>query len=138
VVFFAFVIDVFSRRIVGWRFAAHMRTTLVLDALQMALSQRGGGADVALVHHTPELRRPVQDRADRRPRLAHSHPARAGDRRVRRLVQHRPATRVARRPPPAEFKALHAPQFEPSTPTIKIALRRDLAQPPETAHPLDR
>ena len=33
VVFFAFVIDAYSRRIVGWQFAAHMRTTLVLDAL---------------------------------------------------------------------------------------------------------
>jgi putative transposase len=52
VVFFAFVIDVFSRRIVGWQFAGHMRTTLVLDALRMALAQRGPGADVALVHHS--------------------------------------------------------------------------------------
>jgi putative transposase len=52
VVFFAFVIDVFSRRIVGWQFADHMRTTLVLDALRMALAQRGAGADVALVHHS--------------------------------------------------------------------------------------
>jgi putative transposase len=52
VVFFAFVIDVFSRRVVGWQFASHMRTDLVLDALRMALAQRGGGADVALVHHS--------------------------------------------------------------------------------------
>jgi putative transposase len=52
VVFFAFVIDVFSRRIVGWQFASHMHTTLVLDALRMALHQRGPGADVALVHHS--------------------------------------------------------------------------------------
>jgi len=53
VVFFAFVIDVFSRRIVGWQFACHMRTDLVLDALRMALAQRGSaGADVALVHHS--------------------------------------------------------------------------------------
>ncbi len=48
VVFFAFVIDVYSRRIVGWQFAGHMRTDLVLDALRMALAQRGPGADVAL------------------------------------------------------------------------------------------
>ena len=52
VVFFAFVIDAYSRRIVGWQLAAHMRTTLVLDALRMALHQRGPGADVALVHHS--------------------------------------------------------------------------------------
>ncbi len=50
--FFAFVIDAFSRRIVGWQLAVHMRTTLVLDALRMALYQRGPGADVELVHHS--------------------------------------------------------------------------------------
>ena len=52
VVFFAFVIDAYSRRIVGWQLASHMRTTLVLDALRMALHQRGPGADVELVHHS--------------------------------------------------------------------------------------
>ncbi|HEY8725176.1 MAG TPA: IS3 family transposase [Gaiellaceae bacterium] len=52
VVYFAFVIDACSRAIVGWQFAAHMRTDLVLDALRMALAQRGTGANVALVHHS--------------------------------------------------------------------------------------
>jgi transposase InsO family protein len=52
VVFFAFVLDAYSRRIVGWQFAGHMRTELVLDALQMAIYQRGPGADVELVAHT--------------------------------------------------------------------------------------
>src|SRR3989441_4132194 len=51
-VFFAFVIDAFSRKIVGWQLATHMRTDLVLDALKMALAQRGGGADVELIHHS--------------------------------------------------------------------------------------
>jgi transposase InsO family protein len=51
-VFFAFVIDVYSRRVVGWQFAPHMRTDLVLDALRMALHQRGPGADVQLIHHS--------------------------------------------------------------------------------------
>ena len=37
VVFVAFVIDVFARRIVGWRVASSMRTDLVLDALEQAL-----------------------------------------------------------------------------------------------------
>ena len=50
--FFAFVIDVFSRQVVGWQFAAHMRTDLVLDALRMALTRRQTGADVQLVHHS--------------------------------------------------------------------------------------
>jgi putative transposase len=44
--------DVFSRRIVGWQFASHMRTDLVLDALRMALTRRGHGADVDLIHHS--------------------------------------------------------------------------------------
>jgi putative transposase len=52
VVFFAFVLDAYSRRIVGWQLAGHMRTTLVLDALRMALGTRAPGADVALVHHS--------------------------------------------------------------------------------------
>ena len=51
-VFFSFVIDVFSRRIVGWQFASHMRTNLVLDALRMALTRRQAGADVDLIHHS--------------------------------------------------------------------------------------
>ena len=40
-VFFAFVIDVYSREVVGWQFADHMRTDLVLDALRMALARAG-------------------------------------------------------------------------------------------------
>lgn len=50
--YFAFVIDVFSRRIVGWQLAGHMRTDLVLDALRMALGTRQPGADVQLVSHS--------------------------------------------------------------------------------------
>ena len=52
VVFFSFVIDAYSRRIVGWQFASHMRTDLVLDALRMALTRRDAGADVQLIHHS--------------------------------------------------------------------------------------
>jgi putative transposase len=67
VVFFAFVIDVHSRRIVGWQLAGHMRTDLVLDALRMALARRRTGADVQLVHHSdagsqPRLKRSSQRR----------------------------------------------------------------------------
>jgi putative transposase len=51
-VFFAFVLDAYSRMIVGWQLAAHMRTNLVLDALRMALHRRGPGADVELIHHS--------------------------------------------------------------------------------------
>jgi putative transposase len=52
IVFFSFVIDAFSRRIVGWQFAGHMRTDLVTDALRMALTRRQHGADVQLIHHS--------------------------------------------------------------------------------------
>ncbi|GAC1663338.1 MAG: IS3 family transposase [Candidatus Dormibacteraceae bacterium] len=52
VVFFSFVIDVFSRKVVGWQFAKHMRTTLVLDALRMALSTRERVEEVRLIHHS--------------------------------------------------------------------------------------
>jgi putative transposase len=51
-VFFAFVLDAYSRMIVGWQLAGHMRTDLVLDALRMALHRSGSGADVELIHHS--------------------------------------------------------------------------------------
>jgi putative transposase len=51
-VFFAFVLDAYSRMIVGWQLAGHMRTDLVLDALRMALGRRDVGADVELIHHS--------------------------------------------------------------------------------------
>ena len=54
VVYVAFVFDVFSRRIVGWRAATRMTTDLVLDTLEMAIWTRGRGGvgDLAgLVHH---------------------------------------------------------------------------------------
>ncbi|HTA33496.1 MAG TPA: DDE-type integrase/transposase/recombinase [Solirubrobacteraceae bacterium] len=50
--FFSFVIDVYSRMVVGWQFAGHMRTTLVLDALRMALSTRQRVEEVRLIHHS--------------------------------------------------------------------------------------
>jgi putative transposase len=53
-VFTAFVTDVFSRRIVGWRTANTMPTQLPLDALEMALWTRGREGDSVdgLVHHS--------------------------------------------------------------------------------------
>ena len=49
-VYVAFVIDVFSRLIVGWRAAASMRTELVLDALEMAIWRRAGVLDGLVCH----------------------------------------------------------------------------------------
>lgn len=49
VVYTAFVIDVFARRIVGWRVWNSLRTDLVLDALEQALHARSGTE--GLVYH---------------------------------------------------------------------------------------
>ena len=49
-VYVAFVIDVFARRIIGWRVARTMQTELVLDALEQALWARCGVKGV--VHHS--------------------------------------------------------------------------------------
>jgi len=48
----AFVIDVFARRIVGWRASTSLRTDLVLDALEQALYDRRESVSEPLVHHS--------------------------------------------------------------------------------------
>jgi transposase InsO family protein len=48
----AFVIDVFARRIVGWRVSSFMRTDFVLDALEQALYDRQPERSDALIHHS--------------------------------------------------------------------------------------
>jgi len=47
-----FIVDAFSRRIVGWRVAANMRTQMVLDALEMARRSRGVRRLIGLVTHS--------------------------------------------------------------------------------------
>jgi putative transposase len=47
-----FIVDAFSRRIVGWRVAANMKTEMVLDALEMARRSRGGRRLIGLVTHS--------------------------------------------------------------------------------------
>ncbi len=63
-VYAAFVMDMFSRRIVGWQASTSLHTTLALDALEMGLwTQQRAGHDVAgLIHHSD---RGVQYRAVR-------------------------------------------------------------------------
>ena len=51
-VYVAFVVDVFSRRIVGWRQSSSMHTEFVLDALEQALYDRKPTEDDGLVHHS--------------------------------------------------------------------------------------
>jgi transposase InsO family protein len=51
-VYVAFVIDVFARRVVGWRVSASLRTDFVLDALEQAIYDRRGAGVADLVHHS--------------------------------------------------------------------------------------
>jgi transposase InsO family protein len=48
----AFVIDVYARRIVGWRVSRSMQTDFVLDALEQALYERQPERSESLVHHS--------------------------------------------------------------------------------------
>ena len=51
-VYVAFVVDVFARRIVGWRVSSSLRTDFVLDALEQAIYARSGDPLTGLVHHS--------------------------------------------------------------------------------------
>ncbi len=51
-VYVAFVIDVFARRIVGWRVSSSLVTDFVLDALEQAIYDRCGQTTSGLVHHS--------------------------------------------------------------------------------------
>ena len=70
VAYVCFIVDAYSRMIVGWRVASHMRTTMVLDALEMARWSRGTRLEGLRCHsdagsgvHLAALRRaPRRDR----------------------------------------------------------------------------
>jgi transposase InsO family protein len=51
-VYVAFVIDVFARRIVGWRVSSSLATDFMLDALEQAIYDRSGQTMDGLVHHS--------------------------------------------------------------------------------------
>jgi len=51
-VYVAFVIDAFSRRIVGWRVSSSLKSALALDALEQAIWEREEAARDSLVHHS--------------------------------------------------------------------------------------
>jgi transposase InsO family protein len=64
-VYLAFVLDAYSRRVVGWQLASHLRTSLVLDALELAVGLRkpaagliahsDRGAQYTSIHYTERL-----------------------------------------------------------------------------------
>ncbi len=51
-VYVAFIIDVFSRFIVGWQISTSLRSDLAIDALEMAIYARNGHDLTGLVHHS--------------------------------------------------------------------------------------
>ncbi|MEJ7569195.1 MAG: DDE-type integrase/transposase/recombinase [Gaiellaceae bacterium] len=84
-VYLAFILDCYSRMIVGWQLATHLRTDLVLDALEMAngLRQPGEG----LIAHT--------DRGSQPEHPLHRPARRARCRAVGRLPRRRPRHAMA-------------------------------------------
>ena len=59
--YLAAVQDAYSRRIVGWAMADHMRAELVVDALEMAVRRRR--PDAGLVHHSDQGGQPGLNRS---------------------------------------------------------------------------
>ena len=71
----AFVIDVFARRIVGWRVSRPMRTDFILDALEQALYARQPERDSSLIHHSDRGSQYVSIRYSERPAEAGVEPS---------------------------------------------------------------
>jgi len=91
-----FITDAFSRRIVGWRTSANLRTDLALDALEMALAFRGKELP-GLVHHS--------DRGCSIPRHSLHRAPRRGQGRQQRRIQGRQLRQRPRESVNALYKA---------------------------------
>ncbi|MFI0243166.1 DDE-type integrase/transposase/recombinase, partial [Streptomyces sp. NPDC016845] len=74
----AFVLDVFSRMIVGWQVAHHMRTELPLEALEMVLRRRRIKKDSGLIHHSDRGAQRRCSRSEATLRNASPGPLRSG------------------------------------------------------------
>jgi putative transposase len=70
--YLAVVLDVWSRRIIGWAMATHLRTSLVLAALEMAIAQR---RPTAVIHHSDQGCQYTAIAFGRRCREAHVRPS---------------------------------------------------------------
>jgi transposase InsO family protein len=70
VAYVCFIVDAFSRTIVGWRVASHMRTDMVLDAIEIARFQRGTRLEGLICHSGAgsQFKVPAIHRAARRER----------------------------------------------------------------------
>lgn len=85
-VYVAFVIDAFSRRIVGWRVSNSLRSDLALDALEQAICERGADRQDRLIHYSD---RGVQYLSIRRRRATGRGGHRAVGRQQGRLIRQR-------------------------------------------------
>jgi putative transposase len=70
--YLAIVLDVWSRRVIGWAMATHLRTSLVLAALEMAIGQR---RPTAVIHHSDQGCQYTAVEFGRRCREAHVRPS---------------------------------------------------------------
>jgi putative transposase len=99
-VYLAIVLDAWSRRVVGWSIADHIRSELVVDAVQMAVWRRQPPTGQTIAHsdhgsiHVLGVRSPAPGR--RPPRLHGHHRRLLRQLRGRELLRHPPA-RTARR-----------------------------------------
>jgi transposase InsO family protein len=66
-VYLAFILDAYSRMIVGWQLASHLRTELVLDALEMANGLRQPSA--GLIAHSDRGSQPALNRSSQHRRV---------------------------------------------------------------------
>ena len=74
-VYVAFVVDVFARRIVGWRVSPTLATDFVLDALEQAIYARCGADTADLIHHSDRGTQYVAMRYTERLAEAHIAPS---------------------------------------------------------------
>jgi putative transposase len=105
-VYVAFITDVYSRKIIGWKLDTHLRTSLALDALEMAICMRRP-APGSLVHHSDRGCPVHLDPLQRAPRRSLRRPLR----RIRRgLLRQRPGRSAQRHVQGRAHRPVHLAQ----------------------------
>lgn len=132
----ATVVDLYSRRLVGWSIADHMRTELVVDALQAAAHTRGGRLDGAVFHSDNGAQYCAREftRACRRLGVTRSRGSGRHQRRQRRgrVVQRDPQTRN----PAGRAQPARRPHRPPGGVSLDHPLQHgQTALPPRPAQP---
>jgi transposase InsO family protein len=115
-VYAAFVLDVFSRRVVGWQTSTSMRTDLALDALDMGLWERESDQP-RRTSTTERCDLPDRDRQDEIPR-AHDRLRHTPHRRGQEQTRHHPLPETLRDPrglPPRQYRPANRRSHELTT-----------------------